>query len=149
MSKPIVRLASGLLIMLVIIGGLVGCGSKLPEPDYAGPMTEQSLQAMSDCDYAAYLENFTPDAQALITEAIFDPACQQIKDAIGDYIDKEYWKTTTENSYTVVEYTANYSDEPDEVIVTVYFEEIDGEMLIAGFWLSSPKLKAMAESGGE
>jgi hypothetical protein len=148
-SKPIVRLAGGLLIMLVIIGGLVGCSSKLPEPDYAGQMTEEALRAMSDCDYAAYLENFTPDAQAVITEAIFDPACQEIKTAIGDYIDKEYWKTTTENSYTVVYYTANFSDEPDEVIVTVYFEEIGGEMLIAGFWLSSPKLEAMAESGGE
>jgi hypothetical protein len=149
MSKPIVRLAGGLLIMLVIIGGLVGCGSKLPEPDYASQMTEEALQAMSNCDYAAYLENFTPDAQALVTEAIFDPACQQIKAAIGDYIDKEYWKTTTENSYTVVYYTANYSDEPDEVIVTVYFEDIDGEMLIAGFWLDSPKLEAMAESGSQ
>jgi hypothetical protein len=149
MSKPIVRLASGLLIMLVIVGGLVGCSSKLPEPDYADQMTEQALQAMSDCDYAAYLENFTPDAQAAITEAIFDPACQQIKAIIGDYIDKEYWKTQTENSYTVVYYTANFSDEPDEVIATVYFEEIGGEMLIAGFWLSSPKLIESTESSGE
>jgi hypothetical protein len=149
MSKPIVRLASGLLIMLVIIGGLVGCSSKLPEPDYAGQITETSLQAMSNCDYAAYLANFTPAARAAVTEAVFDPACQQIKDAIGDYIDKEFWKAETENSYTVVYYTASYSDEPDEVIVTVYFEEIEGEMLIAGFWLSSPKLEAMAESGSQ
>jgi hypothetical protein len=148
MSKSIVRLAFGLLVMLVIIGGLIGC-SQAPEPAYANQMTEEALQAMSHCDYAAYLENFTPGAQAAITEAIFNPACQQIKAAIGDYIDKEYRRSKTQDSYTVVEYTARFSDEPDEVTVTVYFQEIDGKMLMAGFWLDSPKLEAMAESGGE
>jgi hypothetical protein len=148
MSKSIVRLAFGLLAMLVIIGGLMGC-SQAPEPAYAGQMTEEALQAMSNCDYLAHMALYTPDAQAAINEADFNTRCQEIKAIIGDYIDKEFWRTKTQDSYIVVEYTARFSDEPDDVEVTVYFQEIDDEMYIAGFWLSSPKIIASLESGSE
>lgn len=148
MSKSIVRLAGGLLVMLVIIGSLVACKA-MAEPDYASPMTESALQTMSDCDYAAHMAQYTPDAQAAVTETDFDTKCPEIKAIIGDYIDKEFSKAEVQNSYIVVYYTANYSDEPDDVEVTVYFQEIDDEIYIAGLWLSSPKLIASAESSGE
>jgi hypothetical protein len=149
MSKSIVRLAGGLLIILVIIGGLAGCSNKLPEPDYANQVAENVLQAMSNCDYEALKQDFSPEAQAALNEADFNTSCQEIKAIIGDYIDKEFWKAQTENGYMGVHYTANFSEEPDEVIVSVYFEEIDGEMYLVAFVLDSPKLRESTESGSE
>jgi hypothetical protein len=139
MSKSIVRAACGLLILLVVIAGLAACGP-MSEPDYAVEIAESALQSLNDGDYAAHMANYTPDAQAAVTEAQFNTGCQEIKSLIGDYIDKEFWKAETQDSYTVVYYNANFSEEPDGVIVSIYFEEIDGEMYIAGFWLESPKL---------
>jgi hypothetical protein len=137
MSKHIVKLACGLLIMLVIIGGLAGC-SKLPEPDYADQMVETTLQAMNDVDYAAFTQYFTAESKAAFSEDDFATNCQSIKTLFGDYIDKEYWKTTTPDNYTLVEYTANFSGTDEEIIVSAYFQEIDGEIYIVGFWVKSP-----------
>jgi hypothetical protein len=149
MKKSIVRVACGLLILVIVIAGLAGCSS-MAEPDYADAITESALQSMNTCDYAAHMALYTPDAQAAVTEDQFTTGCQQIKAIIGDYIDKEFSKASTQNSYTVVDYKVNFSDEPDGVSVTVYFEEIDGEMYIAGFWLDSPKLReATAATTGE
>jgi len=149
MSKLIVKAACGLLILLVVVGGLAACGEQMAEPDYASQMTEVTAQGMSDGDYAAFTQYLSPEAKAAINEADFNTGNQEIKSLIGDYIGKEYWRTKTQDSYTVVEYTATFSDEPDEVTITVYFEDIDGEMYIAVFGLSSPKLIASLESSGE
>lgn len=143
MPKSILRIACGLLIMLVVVGGLAACGDDdtPSEPDYADQITEDALQSMSDCDYATHVALYTPEAQSAITEDIFETTCPQLKDLIGDYIDKEFRSTQTQNSYIVVEYIANYSQEPDGVTVNVYFEEIEGEIYIAGIWMDSPKLR--------
>jgi hypothetical protein len=140
MPKSIVKLACGVLIMLITIAGVSAC-TPMVEPDYANQMTESALQGMSDGDYAGYIENFSPDAQSSLAEADFDEASQLIKSLVGDYIDKEFWKTEEEDGYTVVYYKANFTEEPADVIITVYFTEVDGEMYIAGFWLNSPKLR--------
>ncbi len=140
MSKSIVKAACGLLILLVVIVGSVSCGA-MSEPDYANAIAESALQSMNQCDYAAHAALYTPEAQATFTEDIFDTTCQQIKAIIGDYIDKEFWRAQTQDSYIVVDYLANFSEEPEDVTVSIYFEEIDGEMYIAGFWLDSPKLR--------
>ncbi|MCX6011317.1 MAG: DUF3887 domain-containing protein [Chloroflexi bacterium] len=139
MSKSIVRAACGLLILLVVIAGLAACGP-MSEPDYASQIAESALQSLSDGDYATHAALYTPDAQATFSEAQFNAGCQEIKSLIGDYIDKEFQKAETQDSYTVVYYNANFSEELEGVIVSIYFEEIDGEMYIAGFDLDSPKL---------
>jgi hypothetical protein len=140
MSKSIVKLACGVLIMLIAIAGVSAC-TTMVEPDYANQMTESALQGMSDGDFTKYIENFSPAAQSSVTEADFDEATQLIKSLIGDYIDKEFWKTGEEDEYTIVYYKANFTEEPADVIITVYFTEVDGEMYIAGFWLNSPRLR--------
>lgn len=146
MSKSIVRVAVGLLIMVIVIGGLAACG-EMGEPDYASAMTESALVSMSDCDYATHAALYSPDAQAAFTEGEFNTGCTEIKSLIGDYVDKEFQKAEVESGYVVVEYKATFSNEPDGVTVTVYFQKIDDEPYIAGFWLSSPKL--VEASGGE
>ena len=145
MSKLIVKVACGLLIMLVVIGGLAACNNSTTSgPDYADQITEDAMQSMNVCDYAAHVALYTPEVQSVITEDGFDFTCLQIKDLIGDYIDKEFLSTQTQNGYIIVEYIASFSEEPDGVTVSIYFEEIEGEMYIAGFGLDSPKLRALS-----
>jgi len=132
MSKSIVRAACGLLIMLIAIAGVAACGP-MSEPDYASQITESALQSMSDGDYAKHMENFSPDFQSTVSEANFDTGSQTIKSLIGDYIDKEFWKAETSGVYTVVYYRARFTEEPAGVTATFYFEEIEGEVYIAGF----------------
>ena len=148
MSKSIVRAACGLLILLVVIAGLAGCGP-MGEPDYASQITESALVSISACDYAAHAALYTPEARAAFTEDQFNTGCQEINATIGNYIDKEFWKAEIQNSYIVVYYNANFSEEPEGAEVSVYFQEIDGEMYIAGFELKSPKIESSLESSGE
>jgi len=149
MSKSIVRAACGLLILLVVIAGLAAC-TTTGEPDYANQIAESALQGMSAGDYAKHMEHFSPDFQSTVSEATFDTGSQIIQGIIGYYIDKEFWYAEidkefwyaeTSSVYTVVYYRARFSEEPAGVTAMFYFEEIDGEMYIAGFDLDSPKLR--------
>ena len=139
MPRSIVRVACGLLIPLVVIAGLVSCGP-MSEPDYANEIAESALQSLNACDYEAHVALYTPEGQNNINETNFDIVCSQLKSVIGDYIDKEFFRAEEENGYTVVDYKADFSEEPDGVTFKFYFEEIDGEMYIAALWPESPKL---------
>ncbi|MGD9393682.1 MAG: hypothetical protein PVJ81_01795 [Dehalococcoidia bacterium] len=149
MSKSIVRAACGLLILTIVIAGLAGCSNEMAKPDYADAIAETALQTMNECDWQAHRVLYTPEIQEALTEDIFNPSCQQIKAIIGDYIDKEYQETSDYNGYVLVTYEANFSEEPDGVIVGVYFQEIDGENYIAGLALDSPKLRESLATTGE
>lgn len=151
MSKSIVRAACGLLILTIVIAGLAGCSStaEMAEPDYADAITENALQTMNECDYEGHMALYSPEIQEAVTEDIFNTSCQQIKDIIGDYIDKEYQETSDYDGYILVTYKANFSDEPEGVTVSAYFEEIDGEIYIAGFGFDSPKLRESLATTGE
>ena len=137
MSKLVLRIACGLLIMLVIVGGLSACGDDTPSgPDYADDIVESTIRAIDNGDYDAYLRYFSPETQSLITEADFNTNVQLLKDLYGDYVGKEFWSTAPENGYIGVHYKVTYSETTEELILSAYFEEIEGEMYLTGFWLA-------------
>lgn len=138
MSRSILRIACGLLIMLVIVGGLAACGDDdTPSaPDYADEIVESTIQAIDNGDYDTYLRYFTPAAQSAVTEEDFNTNVQLINDAYGNYTGKEFWRTAPENGYIGVHYKVTYSGTTEVLILSAYFKEIDGEMYLAGFWLA-------------
>jgi hypothetical protein len=147
MSKLKVKLAYGVLIMLIIIAGVSACTAETAEPEYANQMAESALQGVNDSAYAKFTEYFSPAVKITMTETAFGEKCEQVKSLIGDYIDKDFWKTeTTEEGYTDVYYKARFSDEPEDVLVWVRFEERSGETYIYDFQLQSPKLNTLATS---
>lgn len=147
MPKLTVKLVCGVLIMLIVTVSASACATETAEPEYANQITESALQGVNDCDFAKFTEYFSPSTKMLLSDVDFYETCENVKNAIGDYIDKDFWKVeTTEEGYTAVYYKAKFSDEPDDVIVRVYFEEKGGETYIYGFWLSSPKLDTLATS---
>lgn len=64
-----------------------------------------------------------------------------IKQLIGDYKAKNFMSVGEEGQYTMVTYTAKFSQEPDDVIVRIILREDMGRVFVAGFWLDSPKLR--------
>lgn len=140
MSKSIVKAGCGLLILLIVIAGLAACSNKIPEPDYARQMTEVTAQGMSDGDYAAFSQYLSPEAKTALTEAAFNQVSPLIKSTIGDYIDKEFWFAEPSGDDTVVYYKARFTEEPDDVTISVLFTEVEGEIYISGFLFDSPKL---------
>ena len=138
------------IVALVALAGVVlltGCLSR-NQVDveqvraYADPITENILVGMNEDDYAKYSEHF----DATMKNALPEPVCQEnnalIQSKIGTYVSKEYWKVESKNQYTTVYYKATFTQEPDDVIVKVVFQEIAGETKVSGLWLDSPKLRA-------
>ena len=74
-------------------------------------------------------------------EAVFQETNALIKAKIGSYVSKEFWKVQGEGIYTSVYYKAKFSEEPGDVTVNVVFQEISGDIYVAGLWFDSPKLR--------
>ena len=144
MSNKLVLIACGLLVLLASMIVVSACGPEpepeYTEPEYAGPIAESILQATNEGDYATYSERFNEEMRSAATEAAFLEVNTILKAKIGEYVSKEFWKVEDEGGFTIVYYKANFTQEP-EVIVRVVFEEIAGEVYVAGLWFDSPKLR--------
>jgi hypothetical protein len=132
MSRSMVKLACGILIMLVIMVSASACAT---EPDYANQIAEDILLAINENDYAKFSEHFDEAMKSALPEATFQQNTSQIKEAIGDYVSKTFWKTVTEGGYTAVYYKAKFTLE-DEITVKVVFLETEGKVYVSGLWFS-------------
>jgi hypothetical protein len=135
MPRSIVKLACGVLIMLIAIAGVSACATETAEPDYANQITENILLAMNEGDYAQFSEHFDEAMKNSLPEATFQETVSQIREAIGDYVSKTFWKVQTEDGYTAVYYKAKFTLE-DEVTVKVVFLETEGKVYVSGLWFS-------------
>jgi hypothetical protein len=136
-------------IAIVVLTGVVllaGCLSRNQVDieqvhTYADPITENILVAMNEGNYTKYSEHFDATMKNALPEPVFRENNALIQSKIGTYISKEYWKVESKNQYTTVYYKATFTQEPDDVIVKVVFQEIAGETKVSGLWLDSPKLR--------
>ena len=116
------------------------CATK-PEPEYAGAIAEGILQAINENDYAGYTEHFDEVMKNAVPESLFRQTRTAIKGKIGDYISKTFWEVITQDGHTIVVYKAKFSQEPQDVTVRVVFQEVSGEIYVAGLWFDSPRLR--------
>ena len=122
------------------------CAEK-PETDvsqvraYADPITEDTLIGMNEDNYARFSEHFDQTMKSAMSEANFIQLSAVLKPIIGNYVSKEFWTVEKQAEYTVVKYKVKYTEEPADVIVTVSFDEIEGEVYLSGLWFDSPKLR--------
>ena len=140
MTKARVRVISSILIMSALIVSVSSCAAK-PEPAYANPITEGILQAMNNNDYVKYTEHFDEIMKNATPEPVFRQTNTLIKSKVGDYLSKEFWKVEDKGPYTTVYYKAKFTGEPEDVIVRVVFQEIEGEIYVSGLWFDSPNLR--------
>ena len=80
-----------------------------------------------------------------IPEAVFNETNAVIKSKIGNYVSKECGKSERKDQYTIVYYKVRFTEEPNDVIVKVVFQEIEGEMKVSGLWLDSQKSPKLRE----
>ena len=139
MTRTTVRIVCSIM-MLLMITATSACTQR-PEPEYADAITEGILLAMNENDYAQYSQHFTDDMKNAAPEAVFQQTNTVIKAKIGSYVSKEFWKVQNEGIYTSVYYKAKFSEEAADVSVKVVFQEISGDIYVAGLWFDSPKLR--------
>ena len=108
---------------------------------YADPITENILLGMNGNNYSKYSEHFDQTMKNAMSEAVFNETNTLIKSKIGNYVSKQFWKVESKDQYTIVYYKARFTEEPEDVIVKVVFQEIMEEMEVSGLWLDSPKLR--------
>ncbi|MGL5514933.1 MAG: DUF3887 domain-containing protein [Sporomusa sp.] len=108
--------------------------------DEATLITESMLSGLSQNDYEKFSEHFNGNMKANMSEAVFTTAQTAITEKIGGYISKEFVGREDKGQYSVMQYHAAFTFEQDVVVTTVFTEE-NGKLLVAGFWLDSPKLR--------
>jgi hypothetical protein len=103
---------------------------------------ESALESISRGDYPTYNGLFTEESHKQLPEAAFHQMQQAVIGIIGTYVDKTFVEVKDENGYKVAYYQAQFTDEPSGVTVRAVFQEENGKMKLAGFWLDSPKLRS-------
>ena len=134
------------IVVIVFVVFFAGCAEKSQVDvdqvrKYADSITENILLGMNGNNYTKYSEHFDQTMKNAMPEAVFIETNTLIKSKIGDYVSKEFWKVESKGPYTIVYYKAKFTDEPEDVIVKVVFQEIMEEMKVSGLWLDSPSLR--------
>jgi len=135
-----VRIGLIVLSVMVVMLAIAACGGA-SEPDYASDIAENILTAINDDNYDQYSEFFTAEMKDKMPEVAVRGINSVIKLEIGTYESKEFWKTENAGLYTTVYYRVRFTNEPEDVIVKVVFQKIEGKVYVAGLWLDSPKLR--------
>ena len=145
MSRKILRITIGIALMFLVVVSLPGCSRTEPieTPDYTDAIAEGVLQAFNAGDYPVYSEHFDETMKEAISETVFEGTREFIRDRVGDYISKEVTAVDVVENKTTVTYKAKFSDEPDDVKVTIVFLESGGSVYISGLYYDSPKLRKM------
>ncbi len=134
--RKIIGLISLLVILLIIIGGPVACKSSSSPAsdesiirDYADPVTETTLQGLSESNLAKYTQNANLEFKAAVTQEILDKTAIQIDSQLGNYVSKEFLRVEEQEGYIIVHYKAKYTE--GEVGIKMVF---DKDHLVAGQW---------------
>jgi hypothetical protein len=144
MQGKMLKVMAGVIGVMLLGVVLAGCGKSGPsgEPEYAGAIAENILQAINSGDYALYSGHFDDQMRQAIPEDLFQKSRDLIRGRVGDYISKEFVeKQVVQEIYTVVIYKAKFSEEPADVKVTVTFLETDTGVFVSGLSFVSPKLQ--------
>ena len=138
------KLAACLIVLATIAPTIffTGCAENVDQVrEYADPITENILLGMNENNYTKYSEHFDQTMKNAMPESVFNETNAIIKSKIGDYASKEFWKAETKDQFTIVYYKAEFTQEPETVIVKIVFQEIAGEIKVSGLWLNSPELR--------
>ena len=133
MRIRLITTLAGTIATAMLLAILAGCGGTptetLPEPDYAGAITDTTLQGLSENDLEKYTRHGNADFKAAVTQEDMDKALDQIGNKLGAYQSKEFRYTEAKDGYTIVHYQAQFAN--GEVGVRMVF---DADRLVAGQW---------------
>jgi hypothetical protein len=132
--KNVFRLIFLIVIILVLLGGMIGCKSSASSTfdanavrAYADTATEATLLGLSENNLAEYIQNGNAQFKAAVTQENFDKIANQLANQLGTYVSKEFLSTEEIQGYIVVHYKATYTK--GSVGVRMAF---DNDHLVAG-----------------
>ena len=139
-----------LLILVVMVTiSMFGCAQKNNNSAvsaYADDITEKMLLAYNDDNYAQYIANTDNQFKAVVTEDTMKQGNKGVRDKIGNYIpgSKQFTDAvpTTQNNqkYIAVRYTAKFTNETGDVVITMIFDDNESHQ-VGGIFFNSPKLR--------
>ena len=111
---------------------------------YAEPVVDNLLAGIKDRDYAVFSRDFSDTMKTMMPEDSLGTLADLLASKVGEYQSRSFAQAAdmTQNGvkYTVVTYTAKYSDEPGDVLIIVTFGG-DTEKKVDGLFFNSPKLR--------
>lgn len=136
------------IIALILAMGMVllaGCSSGKQVDntfkDKTDPIVENLLQSIKNSDYKSFNTDLDDKMKSAFTKATFTKMENLLKDKIGTYQSKEYWKVEQSGEYKIVYYKAKYEKEKDYVVVKVVTSETGGKIYVSGLYFDSPNLR--------
>ena len=139
-----------ILTALVLLAAVFAGCSKADETEsedygYAEEMVDNILAGIKDRDYAVFSRDFSDTMKNALPEESFIILCDLLDSKIGEYQSRTFGGAEEVDqggvSMTVIVYTAEYTDEPEGVIITVYFSGDEGARKVETLVFDSPKLR--------
>lgn len=147
-----------IIIVLIILSFtfLISCNNdnenkensaKTPEQsiqDWTDPKVENILISMNKEDYDSFSEDFSDNMKKKLNKELFNEQLLPIFDLIGEYIKDTKKLLTTEaleKDNMKLIYSADYSNESKEVIITMVFNKNSKD--VEGLFISSEKIQKM------
>lgn len=113
---------------------------------YASDMVDNMLAGIKEKDYAKFSKDFTDTMKSAMKEDSLNQLADMLSSKIGDYESKTFGQAANVTqgglAYTVIVYTAKYTKESGDVIITVSFIDNNGTKQIGGLNFNSPNLRA-------
>lgn len=147
-----------IIIVLIILSftSLISCNNdnknkensaKTPEEsiqDWTDPKVENILISMNKEDYDSFSKYFSDNMKNQLNKELFNEQLLPIFDLIGEYIKDTKKLLTTEaleKDNMKLIYSADYSNESKEVIITMVFNKNSKD--VEGLFISSEKIQKM------
>ncbi|HBK53860.1 DUF3887 domain-containing protein [Syntrophomonas wolfei] len=142
-----------LVLGVIMLCSLAACGNKVDSKavrEYADEITEKMLLAYNEDNYEEYIANTNSQFKTVVSEDKMKEGNEMIRGKIGDYVPgskkfKDAVKTSQkEQKYLVVRYNAKFTDESEDVLVTMIFDDNEAHQ-VGGIFFNSPKLREQSE----
>lgn len=142
---------TGLLLLLCVLMAcfLTACGSKMDSKEvsqFADEKTEKMLLAYNEDNYEQYTANVDSQFKTAVSEEKMKEGNGMVRGKIGTYVPgskvfKDAAKTSEKDKkYIAVRYNAKFTDEKEDVVVTMIFDDNESHQ-IGGIFFNSPKLR--------
>ena len=138
------KLFSISLLLLFIPSIFIGCGKKLDYSEissYSDEVLSTVLTALSNNDYNTFSEHLSDDMKESYDYGTFQTESALLITTVGVFESLEFDYGEKRNGYNFAIYNTKFSDEEEEVRVSVAFKEGDENHKVYELYLSSDKLE--------
>ena len=144
-QKRWIRIWHAVIVILGFSLLAAGCSRGLDESEvpYADSMLENILEGIAERDYSKFSMDFSENVKSAVKEEDFHSLIASLDEDCGEYEKRSFLSAVRAagagSEITIVKYQATYSRDSD-VVITIYFSELQETMVIEGLLFDSPSL---------